>query len=210
MKVTRILPILALPIALSFALVGCGVVASPADPEAVPETSETEEAPAAPADGEIAPAGTQVGLDTYLSYDYTGVDDVTAVVSAKLVSVEPVSDAQLKFLNEQFDQLAGYDVYLVTVDQKKESGDAIIYNADYTNFKVIDAEGTQVQGVTLIGWDECSTESFDEAFDTQGEVLTQCFIGASPAGGNAPAGVAYTGGYDDDNPYKDEPLLFIK
>jgi len=209
MKVTRILPTLALPIALSFALVGCGVIAAPTEPDAAPETSETEEAPA-PADGDIAPAGTTVGLDTYLTYDYTGVDDVTAVISAKLVSVEPVTDAQLKFLNEQFDQLAGYDVYLVTVDQKKESGDPVIYNADYTNFKVVDAEGTQVQGVTLIGWDECSTESFDEPFDTEGAVLTQCFIGASPAGGNAPAGVAYTGGYEDTNPYKDEPLLFIK
>jgi len=209
MKVTRILPILALPIALSFALVGCGVVAAPTEPDTAPETSETEEAPA-PAEGDIAPAGTKVGLDTYLTYDYVGVDDVAAVISAKLVSVEPVTDAQLKFLNEQFDQLAGYDVYLVTVDQKKESGDPVIYNADYTNFKVVDAEGTQVQGVTLIGWDECSTESFDEPFDTEGAVLTQCFIGASPAGGNAPAGVAYTGGYEDTNPYKDEPLLFIK
>ncbi|MFB2580774.1 hypothetical protein ACEXQD_05955 [Herbiconiux sp. P15] len=146
-------------------------------------------------------------------YEFTGTDGQKALLSAELVDVTAATAEQVAFLNEQFDkdELKGFEISFIHLSQSKVSGDPVEFNSDYTSFKPIDAQGQRVQDVTVIGWDECTTESFTPEFDT-GESITQCFIAAAPAGGNAPAGVMYDGGYEDPNPYDyydGKPLLFV-
>ena len=221
MSLKKLLALLALPVAAVFLVAGC---ASPAptktddkkDTDSSESTTDDEaEVDEAPADGELAEPGTRVGIDTWLTYSFTTTDDEEALLSARLKSVEPVTKAQLEFLNTTFDegQLKGYDVWMILVEEKKVSGATVEFNADYSFFDIVDKDGNKVQEITVIGWDECKTPSFDDEYDTAGGTLTQCFLAASTPGGNAPAGVAYTGGYEEGNPYDSfdgKPLLFIK
>lgn len=221
MKLKRLLAILILPVVAMFVLAGCAVpkIVTGSDKPDTAETdapAEEDDEPAAPADGELAEPGTRVGANEWLTHSFVGTDDQEALIASRLISVEPVTKSQLAFLNETFDEgeLEGYDVWMVIVEEQKISGASIEFDSDYSYYDVVDADGDQVQGITVIGWDECSTESFDEEFDTNGGILTQCFLGAAPSTDTGiPAGVAYTGGYEDDNPYDSydgKPLLFIK
>jgi hypothetical protein len=222
MSLKKILALLALPLVTVFVIAGC---ASPSpsnndkdddkDSSETDEKDDEEEESDAPAEGELAEPGTRVGIDTWLTHSFVSTDDGEALISARLVSVEPVTADQLAFLNTTFDggELEGYDVWMILVEEKKESGDTVIYNSDYSYFDVVDEDGDQVQEITVIGWDECKTPSFDEAFDTEGAILTQCFLAAAKENDQKPAGVAYVGGYEDGNPYSSydgKPLYFIK
>lgn len=217
MSLQRILALLALPVVTVFVIAGC---ASPSpsnnSDDKDTDSSETEEEDEAeiPAEGELAEPGTTVGADVWLTHSFTSSDDVEALISSRLVSVEQVTAEQLEFLNSSFTegQLDGFDVYMIHVEEKKESGESILYDSDYSFYDPIDTDGNKVQPIIFIGWDECETPSFDEAFDTEGAVLTQCLLAAVPEGEDAPGGVAYTGGYEDDNPYDyldGKPLYFI-
>lgn len=216
MKLTRALPALAVTLATTLALTGCfGSVV--ADSTAAPTPSSTaasgNDGPSAPTDGSLAEPGTKASMGEYLTYEFINTDGGSALISATLKSIEPVSAEELAFLNEQFAQLKGYDVYFLLVDETKVSGADVKFNASYTGYTAIDASGTQVQGVTLIGWDVCANESFPTEFDTPGTVLTNCFIAAAVPGGNKPEGIMYTGGFEDDNPYSDydgKPLYWFK
>ncbi len=213
----RVLALFTLPIAASILLAACATPADTSDDRGSSSSRDDEEAEeesAAPERGEIAEPGTTVGVDEWLSYPFTGTDDQEAVISARLLSVEEATAEERAVLDENFgEDIADYDIYLVRYEQEKESGDAIEFNSDYSFFDVVDADGERVQSVTLIGWDGCKSNSFDEEFDTNGGTLAQCAIGAVPTGDDAPAGLAYSGGYGDDNPYDyldGEPLLFLK
>ena len=222
----KLLALLILPVATLFVLAGCVAPSNSSNDRDDDDTSqseeddeeeadeEEEEQPEAPADGELAEPGTRVGLNEWLTHSYTTLDDGEALISARLVSVEPATAEEAAFIVSAFDsgQVDGYEFYLIHVEEKKESGDTVLYNDDYSFFDVVDKNGDQIQEITLIGWDGCDTFTFDEAFDTSGGVLTQCYIGAAKAGEEEPAGVAYTGGYEDDNPYSTfdgKPLYFI-
>ena len=217
----RVLALFTLPIAASILLAACATPADTSDDRGSSSSSNDEDeedeedsGPAAPERGEIAEPGTTVGVDEWLSYPFTGTDGQEAVVSARLLSVEPATAEERAVLDENFgDQIADYDIYLVRYEQEKESGDPIEFDSDYSYFDVVDADGERVQPISLIGWDACDTQSFDSEFDTAGGTLQQCAVGGVPTGDDAPAGLAYTGGYEDDNPYDyidGEPLLFLK
>lgn len=225
-KLRRILPLTIIPIAAAFTLTGCFGSPAPAPAPAsdsVAETgaaeptssaSPTEAAGGSTASGDVAAPGTKAGVGEELVYEFTGTDDQKALIAAKLVDVTPATAEQVDFLNQQFDkdELKGFEISFIHVEMSKVSGDPVEFNADYTSFKPSDAEGQRVQDVTLIGWDECSTESFTPEFDA-GEPITQCYIAAAPAGGATPAGVYYDGGYSDVNPYDyydGKPLLFVQ
>jgi len=212
----RLLALLVLPVATLFVIAGCSTTPAPSSNGDDDKTSQSDEGDddesEAPAEGELADPGTRVGEGEWLTHSFTSTDDGEALISAQLVSVEPATDEEAAFIVAAFDagKLDGYDFWLIHVDEKKESGDSIAFDSDYAYFDVVDEDGTQVQGITLIGWDGCPSESFSEEFDTAGAVITQCFIAAAKDGDNEPAGVSYGGGYEDDNPYEDKPLLFIK
>jgi hypothetical protein len=214
----RSTPLLAVPLLATLLLLGC---AAPSTGTTTPDTATdsgvtpTEEAVETPelVAGEPAPPGTRVGFDTYLTYTYLTIDDEDALLSAKLDSIEPATDVELAVLAENFgDQLDGYEVYLLRMTEKKISGATVKYNDDSSYFDVVDVNGERIQEVTLIGWDGCDTQSFPEEYDTGGAEISQCYIGAVREGEAPPAGMAYTGGYEDGNPYNyldGKPLLFI-
>lgn len=217
MKLSRAATLTTLPVVAILALAGCMTPAAP-EPEATkkPSASATSEPTqsASSASGDVTEPGTKVGLGEEVIYESQGTDDVTALVSAKLTEVTPATPEQVAFLNSQFDdgELAGFDVTLIRLEMTKVSGDPIAFNSDSTSFAPVDAKGTKVQEVTLIGWDECSSESFSKEFD-DGAPITQCYVAAAPAGGNAPAGLMYDGGFTDPNPFSDydgDPILLIK
>ncbi|WP_440711393.1 hypothetical protein [Herbiconiux sp. YIM B11900] len=226
MKLRRTLPLTIVPIAAVFALTGCFGSPSPApapaseapsgaaEPTASASPTDTDSSGGAAASGDVAEPGTKAGVGEELVYEFTGTDDQKALIAAKLVDVTPATAEQVAFLNQQFDkdELKGFEISFIHVEMSKVSGDTIEFQSDYTSFKPSDAEGQRVQDVTLIGWDECTTESFTPEFDA-GEPITQCYIAAAPAGGAAPAGVYYDGGYSDVNPYDyydGKPLLFVQ
>jgi len=225
-KLKRLLAILLLPFIAMLILAGCATPSSnnnsddkddDKDSSDVEESEEDEDDNSdAPADGELAEPGTRVGIDEWLTHSFTNTDEGTALIASRLTSVEEVSDSQMEFLNATFDEgeLEGYTVWMLKVEEKKVSGDTVEFNSDYSYYDVVDNDGDQVQAITLIGWDECKTPSFDEEFDVNGGTIEICLLGASPEGDSGqPAGVAYTGGYEDDNPYDSydgKPLLFIK
>lgn len=224
LKLTRLLPVLLLPAVSLLVLGGCALLPIPGnnnsndddkDTSDVKETEAPEDDDAdAPVDGELAEPGTRAGLNQWLTHSFESTDDVQALIAARLVSVEPVTSTQRAFLDGAFDEgeLDGYDVWILKVEEKKVSGGTVEFNADYTSFNPVDDQGRQIQGLTVIGWDDCKSLSFDEEFDTNGGVLTQCILAATLPGDDAPAGVNYTGGYEDENPYSNydgKPLLFI-
>jgi len=211
---SRSIPLIAAPFLVALLLGGCAVSAptSPGDVDDV----ETEEsgAPETPelVEGEPAPPGTRVGFDVYLTYTFLTTDDEEALLSARLDSIEPATAEEMSVLVENFgDDIDGYDIYMLRMTGKKVSGAPVVYNADYAFFDVVDSAGERIQTVTLIGWDGCQNESFSQEYD-DGAELAQCYMGAVRSGDAPPAGMAYTGGYEDGNPYDyldGKPLLFI-
>jgi hypothetical protein len=217
----KLLALLVLPLVTLLVVAGCSTPSDTSNDRDDDETSQSDDdgdeegESEAPAEGELAEPGTRVGIDEWLTHSFTSTDDGEALISARLVSVEPATDEEAAFIVSAFDdgKVDGYDFYLVHVEEKKESGDSVEFDSDYSFFDVVDKDGDQVQEITIIGWDGCETDSFDEEFDTAGGVLTQCFIGAAKSGDLKPAGVLYKGGYEDDNPYSSydgKPLYFIK
>jgi hypothetical protein len=241
-KLKRILPVLIISVAATLSMSGCvpfphAVTADPAPVETqvepAPETTEAappaeteapvdpapvetpvEEAPPAeaPVDGTPAAAGTKVGLNTPLVYQYTNTDDGTALISAKLTSVTPATAEQTAELNEASEDIKGYNITFITVELTKLSGAELVYNSGSTGYAPVDAEGNTTQKLIMFSsYEACDQPSFEEEFDT-GTPLSLCFIGLAPEGGNAPVGLEYAGGYEENNPYDSfdgEPLLFI-
>lgn len=218
MKLNRALPTLAVTLATTLALTGCfGSIVADTTTEptsaASPSATAGSDSPSAPADGTLAEPGTRASMGESLTYEFVNTDGGKALISATLKSIEPVSADQLTFLNEQFAQLKGYEVFFLIVEEQKVSGDPVEFNASYTGFKPIDANGTKVQAITLIGWDECESNSFTPEFDDAGAVITNCFMAAAVPGGNMPEGIMYTGGFSDPNPYSDydgKPIYWFK
>ncbi|WP_285027029.1 hypothetical protein [Plantibacter sp. ME-Dv--P-122b] len=216
MQLSRASALIILPVAAMLVLAGCS---TPSAPDAKPTEKASSSATSKPsstgsADGEVTEPGAQVGIDEPIVYESQGTDGVTALISAELTEVTPATPDQVAFLKTQFDggELDGYDITLIRLEMTKVSGDPVAFNSDATSFAPVDADGEKVQEATLIGWDECSSESFTEEFDG-GEPITQCYVAAAPAGGKAPAGLMYDGGFTNPNPYDSydgDPILLIK
>ena len=160
--------------------------------------------------GEITEPGSKLELNEWATYEYTGLDGQKAIISSRLVGVEDATEAQKTVLVEKIPDLADYDVFLFTTEEKKISGDPIVFEADYTDYSVASADGARAQEVTVIGWDECKSESFTKEFDEDGATITQCFVGAVKPGGAVPTGLIYAP-YDGVYDYADgEPIYFSK
>lgn len=181
---------------------------APAEPSSEPTAEPTESSDPAP--GDVVAPGATVALGEWANYEYSGLDDTSAIISARLVSAEAPSEADAKFLVEQIPQLQGYEIVFFRVEQKKVSGDEIAHQSDYTGFRPATADRKRAQDVTVIGWDKCKTNSFSRDFDTAGAVLTQCIIGAKVPGGQDIAGIMYAP-FDTPYNYSDgNPILFTK
>ncbi|HRN28589.1 MAG TPA: hypothetical protein PK781_00890 [Terrimesophilobacter sp.] len=199
-------------------LAGCSTPATeapevPTSTEAPAETpSETPaETPAEPTTpGDVVEPGATVPIGEWASYEYSGLDDTSAIISARLVSAEAPSAEDAAFLVSEIPQLQGYELVFFTIEQKKVSGDEIAHQADYTGFRPATSDRKRAQDVTVIGWDKCKTNAFSRDFDTAGATLTQCIIGAKVPGGQDIAGIMYAP-FDTPYNYSDgNPILFTK
>lgn len=211
---------LAIGLALIAGLVLAGCSASPEEtPETPASTDAPNETPAeTPAEtpsentapGDVAQPGATVAIGQWVNYEYLGLDDTTAIISARLVSAEAPSAEDAAFLVKEIPQLQGYELIFFTVEQKKVSGDEIAFQADYTGWRPATADRKRAQDVTVIGWDKCKTNSFSKDFDTAGATITQCVIGAKVPGGQDIAGIMYAP-FDSPYAYSDgNPILFTK
>ncbi|GAA1845956.1 hypothetical protein [Agromyces salentinus] len=180
-----------------------------ADPTEEPADESTGEAAI---EGELLEPGQTVALGDWGTYEYVDYDDKTAVLNTKLVSIEPATEAQVEQLVAEIPELKGWKVSLIRYQQQKVSGDDITYGSNYTDFRPADATGAKAQEVSVIGWDECASESFTEEFNAGTTVLDQCMIGASVDGGEPIGGMIWTGNSSaDENPFSDyegTPVFF--
>lgn len=217
-SVTRKNLAVGLALVAGLVLAGCSAPA-PEEPEVPSSSDAPSEAPAetpteTPAEttapGDVAQPGATVPIGQWVNYEYAGLDDKKAVISARLVSAEAPSAEDAAFLVEKIPQLQGYEVVFFMVEQKKVSGDEIAFQADYTGFRPATSDRKRAQDVTMIGWDKCKTNSFSKDFDTAGATITQCIIGAKVPGGQDIAGVMYAP-FDTPFNYSDgNPILFTK
>lgn len=213
MNLNRPITLVAAPVVGLILLAGCS---APAPDKPAAQTSSATSTPvsSAPADGEVTAPGARVGLGEPIVYESQGSDGATALISAKLTEVTPATAEQAAFVNSQFTdgELEGADITLIRLEMTKVSGDPVAFNDDGTSFAPVDAAGKKAQEVTLIGWDECGTESFTPEFD-EGAPITQCYVATSTPGAKQPAGLRYDGGFTDPNPYDaydGDPILLIK
>ena len=175
-------------------------------------TEEWADTAGAAVEGELLQPGQTVALGDWATYEYVDYDDKTAVLNTKLVSIEPATAEQTATLVEEIPELKGWKVSLIRYQQQKVSGDDITFGANYTDFTPADATGAKAQEVSVIGWDECASESFTEEFNAGTAVLDQCMVGASVEGGELVGGMLWTGNSSaDENPFSDyegEPVFF--
>ncbi|WP_164863488.1 hypothetical protein [Agromyces sp. LHK192] len=184
--------------------------AEPAGTEAEAADEEGSSAGAA-VEGELLQPGQTVALGQWGTYEYESYDGRKAVLNTKLVSIEPATQAQVDFLVAEIPELADYEVTLIRYQQQKVSGDDITYDANYTDFRPADVTGAQAQEVSVIGWDECASESFTEEFGA-GAVIDQCVVGAKLPSSEAIGGMIWTGNSSaDENPFSEydgQPVFF--
>lgn len=184
-----------------------------------PEVAPTQSQEAEPSDEpETAPAGdgafdggvdvepgSTVPAGTWANIPYVNYDDKEAVLSHHLKSVEKAPAFDVDYLVSEIPELKGLDVYYMMVETRFVSGDGLAYITP-SDFRPIDADGRRAQTLTLIGFDGCPSESFSDEEEMQNQVVTNCFAAAAPAGGNIPAGLAWS---RYDSPTEDSPILFF-
>lgn len=212
-KASHALTASAVALVAGLLLSGCTTLTPQADKPAASTSPHTPIATPSDSPGEresdVTTPGSIVTLGEWATYEYRGTEKLTAVLAARLVSVEKATPAQNAFLVSQISELAGYTVWILTVEQKKISGDPIVYGTDYTAFEPIDADKKRVQGVTIIGWTECASQSFTPEFDEAGATITQCIIGATKTGDDV-AGLRYAEPKTRYDPYDGNPIIFVK
>jgi len=159
---------------------------APTTSETAPSEAESTETPSTggdtATDGELSP-GTVSGAGWH-SYENINYDDAKAILAVQIDSITPASQAFTDELVAKSANLVDYDLVLVKYKQKFISGDVMDFNADYTNFGVGQSSDQRVlQSVSLIGYDDCETQSFPKDWSTSGEILDQCLLAAVPKGG---------------------------
>ncbi|UOE45427.1 hypothetical protein [Agromyces larvae] len=206
--------------ALSLGLTGCITLPTPQPTEKVvdapAETEETEESTDISTDataGGVAQPGDVIENGEWFTYTFVNYDDASATIQARLLSSTPATPAQVDLLVAEIPQLKGYNVVLLQFEQRKIDGAEIAFDADYTSFIPATVTGQPAQEVSVIGWDDCPSESFSKEFDAGTESITSCVVGAWVDGGDQIGGILYTGPSAlDDNPfsqYGGEPV-FLK
>ncbi len=215
MRRTRTHQALVLALVSALTLCGCSSLGSPSIPSseaptktqsATPETHEGEGSSTPSAN--IAAPGATITIGQWASYAYTGAA-TTAVVAARLVSIDEVSPGQKDLLVTKLPELEDYTVWILLVEQQKVFGAPIAAGSDYAAFYPVDVNKKKVQYVTIVGWDECRSESFTKEFD-DGATITQCIIGATKPGESDVAGVIYAPLNTPYDAHDGNPINFLK
>lgn len=216
MRLTKSLPILGVGLALTFGLAACSPAAEPAPPadpapvvtETPAEETPSEETPAKPAPsgantitftalGEKGADGEYAHFDVEIAVSVDSVDLISDAERAEIYSVANDSD------KATFD---AFDFYKILFTQTYVSGQSPEFQSSITSFDPIDAAGTRLQSLPLIGFDWCKSNSFSRDF-VNGEANTSCVLAAVAKGAAAPAGLQFS---QFDTPSESNPVLIFK
>lgn len=154
--------------------------------------------------------GSIVKVGEWAYYEYTGTEKHTAVIAARVVRIDKASPEQKNFLVSEVSELTDYSVWILTVEQKKISGQSILFDSDYDAFNSITADHKRARGVEIFGWTECTSQSFTKEFDEDGATITQCFIGATKSGGEKISGIRYAKNGTVYDPHDGNPIIFLE
>jgi hypothetical protein len=194
---------------IALALAGCssgGESGGTDDNTAKPTATASSSAPAddsdAAAEGDIVEPGATIEAGEWITYDYEDYDGNHAVIQSRVTGITAATEEQLQLLISEIPDLEGYEVSLITLEERKVSGDDITFGSDYTDYSPAATDGAEAQEVSVIGWDECSSESFTEEFNAGSASITSCFVGAVVPGTDKIGGLLYEGpSAAEENPY---------
>jgi hypothetical protein len=137
---------------------------------------------------------------------------VHAVLQTRLTGITPATADEMAEVVAANPDFQGYQLVYVTWETRKVSGDSIEFNSSIGDFRPATVDGTVADKATAFGG-PCTTDSFDEAFDTAGGTVTGCEIGLEIQGGQKVGGLLFIGpSAVSDSPfdsYAGEPV-FLK
>lgn len=208
-------------VVLAVSLAGCSLLPQPpaapvdkpttsdTDKPATTETDEptTEPAPGGAADGAVLNPGDRTsgtGIVPFVNYD-----DQTANFAHRVTSIEKAPTADVDAIVAEVPQVKGMDVYYVTVTSHYVDGANLEFSAFYTEFSPIDADGNETQEVSLIGWDNCESNSIPKPGNDPATAISNCYAAVVPAGQPAPAGLAWASYDTPFDKYDGKPALFF-
>lgn len=143
------------------------------------------------------------------SIPFTNADKKTAVFEHKLLSVEKAPQADVDNIVSQVPKAAGLDIYYLNIESHYVSGDNLAFSAFYTSFDPVDASGNPTQTLSLIGWDNCESNSIPKDATNPSVTIKNCVAAVAAPGGNAPAGVAWDQSDTPYDSYDGSPALFF-
>ena len=133
-----------------------------------------------------------------------------ATLSARTLTVNTATPEQAEVVLDGVPEFADYSLWLITVQVQKVSGANVAYLADYASFKPVTATGIPTENILALTWEECESDQYTEAFETEGELQTQCFLSASAPGDDAPAGMMYAKNESQYDFYTGTPVIIVK
>lgn len=179
------------------------------DPEDTPTpTPEETETPASPTPKPAAPGdvlGPGKTANGPAKIEFVNYKDETAVFEHEVKDISLAPKADVDRFVEEIPGLAGMNVYYITVESHYVSGANLAYDSFFTQFNPIDANGNETQEVTAFGFKGCEVNSIPKDGTNPDNIITNCYIGAAPEGGNVPAGLSWTQYDTDYDKYDGEP-----
>lgn len=207
-------------VVLAVSLAGCSLLPQPPAPAPDKPTSSesdkptktdtdepTKPAPGGAEDGAVLNPGDRTsgtGIVPFVNYD-----EKTANFAHKVTSVEKAPASDVDALIAEIPQIKGMDVYYVTVTSNYVDGDNLEFSSFSTEFSPIDADGNTTQKVSLIGWDNCESNSIPKPGNDPATAILNCYASVVPSGQPAPAGVAWSSYDTPYDPYDGKPALFF-
>jgi len=226
MRLKKALPIIGLGLAAALTLAGCSSDPAPTKEIDKPSTSAPSETPSeteAPSDDKTpdpAKPGASTGATevTYIGLGEKGEDGeythFPVVISVKVDSIDLISEAERASLyetatDEQKTRLDAFDYYKINYTETYVSGDDPAYQASYTSYDPVNASGTKLTSLALIGFDWCPANSFSKDF-VNGTPQTSCLLGAVAKGDTAPAGIQFAQSGTATDAYDGTPIVILK
>lgn len=150
----------------------------------------------------ITEPGTQIEPGEWLTHEFISFDGNKAILQSRIGGVVNASPEQIASFAEFSGQaLDGKDVKLITIEQKKVSGQSIAFSVPNNEFTPA-VNGMPANTFSTMGWEGCASEPYSIDFDLAQASSTTCLISiVDPAMGSY-SGVLFTGDpLNPDSPY---------
>lgn len=201
---------------LTATLAGCITIAEddkPTKPNSSSEKSEKTEKPEKKADApkgdgsELAPGETTAGAGIL---PFSNHEDKTASFSHQIADISLAPDADVDAIVAEIPQAGGMDVYYITVDSNYVSGDNLEHSSFSNEFEPVDADGVELQSLSLIGWDNCESNSIPSPGDDPSTTISNCIAAVVVPGQPEPAGVAWAAYDSPYDSYEGSPAFILQ